>query len=285
MAIKRQHRLNMFLRLAQREGRHLIKGSTFLSPNPSVLFLHGSRRIQLEIEDISGDAAVRCAISMADLLPKDIRLYIHTRHWSFAVDKDVPLADRDELPRDILSDLTLRTTDDDVLQGLMTARSCMHVLQLLQLFNEKNLFVEYSGTHLIVRKYCNLKEERKLRLFYETFVAFVNGYIDALGRPGLPMEKRETLGIEGDPDGRLLEDNSLQPATADEFQVIDQDEEIEQHCQICGETIVEDHVRCCQCATPHHEDCWQYYGECATFGCQSTKCQKVSISPQSQSSA
>jgi hypothetical protein len=38
-------------------------------------------------------------------------------------------------------------------------------------------------------------------------------------------------------------------------------------CQICGEVIIEELVHCRRCKTPHHEDCWQYFGGCSTFGC------------------
>ncbi len=38
-------------------------------------------------------------------------------------------------------------------------------------------------------------------------------------------------------------------------------------CQICGESITIDMVFCARCMTPHHRDCWQYYGTCSTYGC------------------
>jgi hypothetical protein len=41
-------------------------------------------------------------------------------------------------------------------------------------------------------------------------------------------------------------------------------------CQVCGEDIVSEMVFCQRCKTPHHRDCWQYYGACSTYGCQET---------------
>ena len=38
-------------------------------------------------------------------------------------------------------------------------------------------------------------------------------------------------------------------------------------CQVCGDAIKNDVVFCRSCKTPHHQDCWQYYGKCSTFGC------------------
>jgi hypothetical protein len=39
-------------------------------------------------------------------------------------------------------------------------------------------------------------------------------------------------------------------------------------CQICGESIVVDMVFCRRCKTPHHRECWEYFGSCSVFGCQ-----------------
>ncbi len=40
-------------------------------------------------------------------------------------------------------------------------------------------------------------------------------------------------------------------------------------CQVCGEELREESliVKCGQCQTPHHRDCWDYNGKCAVFGC------------------
>jgi hypothetical protein len=38
-------------------------------------------------------------------------------------------------------------------------------------------------------------------------------------------------------------------------------------CQICGDQIGDDMVICRRCKTPHHRDCWHYFGRCSTYGC------------------
>src|SRR5204863_6334359 len=43
----------------------------------------------------------------------------------------------------------------------------------------------------------------------------------------------------------------------------------EGECQVCGVSLGQGAVvRCRRCATPHHEDCWAYTGECSTFACR-----------------
>ena len=46
-------------------------------------------------------------------------------------------------------------------------------------------------------------------------------------------------------------------------------------CQICGTELEAPIVWCERCGTPHHSDCWDYYGECSTYGCRSKKAAKI----------
>jgi len=40
-------------------------------------------------------------------------------------------------------------------------------------------------------------------------------------------------------------------------------------CRVCGTELVGELVSCERCQTPHHKDCWEYWGRCATYGCAS----------------
>jgi hypothetical protein len=40
-------------------------------------------------------------------------------------------------------------------------------------------------------------------------------------------------------------------------------------CPVCSEVLVT-MVVCKRCRTPHHEDCWNYYGGCSVYGCRET---------------
>jgi hypothetical protein len=42
-------------------------------------------------------------------------------------------------------------------------------------------------------------------------------------------------------------------------------------CRICGERVTGNAAVCCRCRTPHHCECWQYYGMCSTYGCGETR--------------
>jgi len=39
-------------------------------------------------------------------------------------------------------------------------------------------------------------------------------------------------------------------------------------CQVCGESIDHPAIMCARCRTPHHRDCWHYFGGCSIYGCR-----------------
>lgn len=41
----------------------------------------------------------------------------------------------------------------------------------------------------------------------------------------------------------------------------------ESQCQVCGEPLAKDLVYCGGCRTPHHRECWEYFGGCSTYAC------------------
>ncbi|MBV8880116.1 MAG: hypothetical protein JO332_09150 [Planctomycetaceae bacterium] len=41
-------------------------------------------------------------------------------------------------------------------------------------------------------------------------------------------------------------------------------------CPVCGTGLKDRVVRCEQCRTPHHRECWAYMGRCSTYACRGT---------------
>jgi len=38
-------------------------------------------------------------------------------------------------------------------------------------------------------------------------------------------------------------------------------------CPVCGEALAANLVYCNACRTPHHRECWEYFGGCSTYAC------------------
>ena len=58
-----------------------------------------------------------------------------------------------------------------------------------------------------------------------------------------------------------------------EFEIVEikqsQDGDETSFCQVCGQSLDENIIRCTKCHTAHHFDCWHYVGNCSTYGCGS----------------
>ena len=73
---------------------------------------------------------------------------------------------------------------------------------------------------------------------------------------------------------------SLAVAAGIEFIVGQQPQLLEDaRCGVCGESLANEIVVCRRCNTPHHRDCWQFGGGCATYACGSRECTVPAIAP------
>lgn len=52
---------------------------------------------------------------------------------------------------------------------------------------------------------------------------------------------------------------------------------LESQCQVCGEPLAADLVWCAACKTPHHRECWEYFGGCSTYACGHKKCKRKTL--------
>jgi hypothetical protein len=62
----------------------------------------------------------------------------------------------------------------------------------------------------------------------------------------------------------------LNPQTSHGIEFVDQPRATsapEADCLICGSPLKDGIVHCAKCKTPHHRDCWQYFGSCSVYGC------------------
>ncbi len=57
------------------------------------------------------------------------------------------------------------------------------------------------------------------------------------------------------------------PAASDILDVLVLSTDRAATCQVCGEEVSFDPVKCDRCGTPHHRDCWSYLGKCAVYAC------------------
>lgn len=137
----------------------------------------------------------------------------------------------------ILAPLRVRT--------FLTGRERDAVFRLLYLYGRNNLYVSTGFNKLLVRKTMEAADMVDL------------GWADNLWEQAIFLFRR-------------LEQKIVEAVLGeDEMRFIAFDHAGIARCKVCGEAILFDEVRCDQCETPHHHDCWTYSEGCSVYGCGS----------------
>jgi hypothetical protein len=98
--------------------------------------------------------------------------------------------------------------------------------------------VEVTDSAVVVSKPSGLKEEGTLRLFLNLAIPIAERAVAVCAVDGI----------------RFVEETKAPGGM----------------CQVCGSGLGAEVVRCANCDTPHHRECWTYVGKCATYACGGT---------------
>lgn len=131
------------------------------------------------------------------------------------------------------------------IRALMSAGVQLAIDRLQRSLNGSDVFISWNGGELLIKKRGYLRDYRELRQFLR-----------------LCLELFDQAGSAGDAGITFLDAQEPGVEVVDELSV---DRSIV--CCVCGEEITERVVHCRSCRTPHHEDCWRYFGACSTYGC------------------
>lgn len=103
-------------------------------------------------------------------------------------------------------------------------------------------------------------------------------YLDRKGEQGRFRSKdrelfRFLLQILGSQLGVLLLGQRIRK-TREHLEIVDVflSRSGEGNCEVCGEDLdpkVRDLVKCAECQTPYHLDCWEFLGKCSIYACES----------------
>lgn len=146
--------------------------------------------------------------------------------------------------RDLVRDfLTLQVQSDlDQLRSLGVGTNSFQ-MQTERTVVGGDIYLSISGGHVLIKKRGLLREYEQLERFVDLCLQLYDHAV-AASSEGIEF-------VEPQPEAVLSLDEAV--------------------CQICGETVKLDPVLCRSCKTPHHKDCWEYYGACSTYGCGQQK--------------
>ena len=185
---------------------------------------------------------------------------------------------------------TILSAKEDELNKMLSPQVQIKLRQLRGLFRNDQLLIFCENNIIHIAKPSGYKNsEQAMSNFVTIAIDLVIALFNQTGNSlqlGNRTKRKLTAGpsssshasnhrAHGDPHLKSYRNRQLQvtsPATSGEFKLIETSHSAkkEKHCQICGDLILNKYVSCTACETQYHKDCWNYNGQCATFGCPST---------------
>ncbi|HEY3226823.1 MAG TPA: RING finger protein [Planctomycetota bacterium] len=225
---------------AERDGRRLDR-----SPyeGPRVCYLHRAARAVLSVHGESIGWNEEFYTRLAYAVPPEWRHRIEIGPTFTGELWDSPIPGLVRITTgDASFDLSLRVlaSDPRAAQTILDPGTRRALNDLRELLANGHIHLSTSPGRIVLQKRGILAEQPELSLFA--------GLCDSIYDRICLAWQREN-GIE------ILEDAAPAPAG-------------DPKCQVCSHAIpMGDRVQCRRCRTPHHADCWEFNGGCATFAC------------------
>jgi hypothetical protein len=234
-----QRTTQSFARLAAHHRGKFQGGGTFGFPR--VNFTHGRSWVAVGVYATGGNPATYFT-QVKVALPENVtRCEIYPEGMWSRFGKLVGMEDVEIGVRDFDEDYVIKGANRKELLELLTSNVRQQIDRLRYFLGNHDIYVSFERLNLLVKKRSYIRE-------YETLVQYVQLVLQLVD-----------LVVAVDAEGIEFTDDASPPNA------------IGAMCQICGEEITEQAVFCRRCQTPHHQDCWHYYGACSTYGCQEKK--------------
>ena len=230
------------LRAAYRRLANQYRGScqhANLFDHPTVRFPYHNANVLVDIQLTRGEQSAyftQLHISWPD---RTFRMEVYPTSFLERLGKLVGMTDI-EIGSTKFDEMYIITGNDvAAIKSFLNGQVQLEIERLRQFSAEQGVYVSISGGRLIVKKPGVIRDFNTLSRFV-TVALRVFDHGMALSAEGIDF----------------VENQGGASAVVEEVV-----------CQICGEDIRLNAVSCRSCKTPHHKDCWEYYGACSTYGC------------------
>jgi hypothetical protein len=227
-----------YSRLAKQYGGTCEPGGLF--QRPTVRFRHAGSSVVLDVCSTGGEHRTYYTQLHFRGTQPTVRCEVYPEGMWSRVGKLLGMEDVRIGSPDFDRQYVIKGDDRAALRDLLSPAVQQQVERLRQFLGNGDIYVSFNRHELLVKKRSYIRD-------YLMLLQFAKLAIDLYDQAMLTFQK----GIEfvgGAPPPRVEE----------------------AVCQICGEAIGAEAVLCRRCRTPHHEECWKYYGACSTYGCRET---------------
>ena len=231
---------DIYARVARRLGGRASAGGFF--GRPMIRFQYRGAYAMVDIYSTGGKNPTYYTQLHLTWPDQSLRIEVYPERFVSRVGKFFGMADI-QIGSPQFDELYLISGNDEAgIRHLLTADVQSKIDRLRSFLGNDDIYFGISRGQLLVKKRSLIRDynmlERFIRLSLELYDAATA--TNAAGIDFVDNKQEASLSLE------------------------------EAMCQICGDQITEDAVFCRSCKTPHHKDCWEYYGECSTYGCGQT---------------
>ena len=221
--------------VAHRFGGRSIDGGAF--GRPSINFHHAGAWVRVDIYSTGGKNATYYTQVHIAWPDRATRCEVYPERFTSRVGKLLGMTDVEIGSPAFDQEFIITGNSPRSLRELLTPAVQDAIWRLRGLGRRDDIYLSIGGGKMLVKKLGLIRDARELQQFIEGALHLFDQLL-AVGGEGIEIIS--------------------QTVATDATEVI---------CQICGEGIETELVHCRRCKTPHHEDCWEYFGGCSTFGC------------------
>lgn len=231
------HLNSVYGRLAKNFSGELHKAR--IGTNPSVRFVHNGVPVLIAIESLGNEAGPYLCVNLGwpdarlrcEVYPRQIfHRLVMLLGMQGVTTGDTSFDDR----------FVVTGNQPEVIRRLLSSTARSLIIELSKVHYDNDVYVAIRNGSLMVRKVSQVTLFDTLLRTTELSLALFDEAVRAVGA--------DVAEIDFD----------VIPGSAEPM------------CPVCGEKTRDDTVYCRACQTPHHAECWQYYGACSTYGCRGT---------------
>jgi hypothetical protein len=245
-----------FAHVARRFHGMLHSGGWF--HRPSVWLVHGQAQVRINLVPLGGGSTyyVQVAIQQRDIATRSEIFYYQTRESLWPQRRGLSSVEFDW--EDFRRRWQVLAEDGDATRHLLSDGVRLGIEMAWRTPVPAEMLISLSPGWLVIRKVWHQPRGVELEAFVE--------------RACMLSDQINLAIVAG-----------IEFVAGEEAQLLD-----EAKCGVCGDALAGEIVMCRRCHTPHHQECWQYTGGCATYGCGGRECVMpglARLAPESESAA
>ena len=231
-----------FARVARAHNGRFFPAGVFAQPTLS--FSHEGIPVRLNTFSTGGKHPKHYTQLQIAWPDRDTRMEVFRHGFFSSIGQFLGIQDINLGSPDFDSEFVIRGNNEKRIVDLLSGTAQSRISELCRFLGNNDVYVSLSRGSLLIKK----REIIRHPLTLERFVSMGLGLYEELrGSSSQGVDFVESSESESEPA----------------------------ICQICGEAVMSDVVRCVSCKTLHHGECWDYIGACSTYGCGQRKSRKM----------